>query len=179
MNQSWIDKVQNKYITIPKSPINIISIFDELKYDRSDLDLVSPAMRHHILERLKKYGFKQTSGNIIEQTQLDVRCIIPKYHALGSSPFDITRYTPKRDHDYYILTPTQTACQFVNTLVFDEAVDAISLLISKQPINLFKLLDFLENNPSHQDFKMAINHLNDLQKTAVESEQLRTMRSLG
>ena len=54
------------YLIVMNNPKNIISIFDELRYDRADADLVSPAMRRHVVEKLKTLGFKQKSGNIIE-----------------------------------------------------------------------------------------------------------------
>ena len=103
----------------------------------------------------------------------------PKFHALGSSPFDITRYTHKRDQDYYILTPTQTACLIIDAYDFDQALESISALIEEQPINIFKLMDYLENTEKHQSFLKAITTLRDRQKTAVQKETLKLRKSLG
>lgn len=166
------------YLTVIDNPENIISIFDELRYDRADADMVSPAMRRHVVEQLKKMGFKQKSGNIIENIHEDIRCIIPKSHALGASPFDILRYTHKRQQDYYILTSTQAACQLVESYPTEEAVLKIGELIEKQPINVNRLYDYLEDNDTHQAFLHAIPHLRYLQRLALKSEPLCRMRAL-
>lgn len=169
----------SQYIYILNDPDNIISVFDELRYDRSDIDILSPTMRKHVIQKLEKSGFKQISGNILENKQTDTRCLFPKFHTLGSSPFDISHYISKRIQDYYVLTPTQTACQFINHYNFDDALEKICLLIEKQPINVFKLLDYLEQKDSHQDFLKAITFLRDKQKSLIETEPLCHMRSLG
>lgn len=176
--KNWPDNLRGPYLYIPESSINVISVFDELYYDRADSDLVSPAMRKHLVLKLSQLDFKQTSGNIWEHKQDDVRCIIPKTHALGASPFDILRYTKKREQDFYILTPTQTACQFVVLYTIEKAVEKIGQLISRQPININRLYDYLESIPTHQDFLQAIPHLRYRQRTAVTTEPLSKMRAL-
>lgn len=167
------------YLYLADSNLKIVSVFDDLRYDRSDADMLSPAMRSHLVQKLKPLGFKQISGNVLENKELDIRCLMPKSHALGASPFDITRYTPKRDQDVYLLTSTQTACQFVDHYNLQDAVEKISQLIAKQPINLYRLMDYLEPKPAHQNFLQAIGHLKYVQRVAVESEPLCHMRALG
>lgn len=167
------------YMLLADARLNLFSIFDDLKYDRSDIDMMSPAMRSHAIDRLGRLGFKQTSGRVLESKADDIRCLIPKFHALGSSPFDITRYTPKRERDYYLLTPTQTACQFIDGYPLDQAVEKIEGLLQSQPINLYKLFDYLDATPTHRDFTRALGHLIALQKEAVASKKLRGRRALG
>jgi len=98
---------------------------------------------------------------------------------LGASPFDITRYTPRGEHDFYILTPTQTACQYVDFYSHAEAVERVKALIIRQPINLYKLLDYLEPKTAHQAFANAIGHLRFVQREAITSEPLMRRRALG
>ncbi|MEM8616989.1 MAG: hypothetical protein AAGF20_08650, partial [Pseudomonadota bacterium] len=114
-----------------------------------------------------------------EDRAADRRCLMPKSHALGASPFDITRYTPRRDQDFYLLTPTQTACQFIDHYNHEEAVERVAQLITVQPINLFRLMDYLEHTPSHREFLKAIKFLEKTQKEAVKSEPLKRRRALG
>ncbi len=168
-----------RYLYLLNQPDNIISIFDELHYDRSDIDMVSPAMRQYVIEMLETQGFKQLSGNVVVNNVEDVQCIIPKFHALGSSPFDIIRYTPKRQQDFYILTPTQTACQFIDHYEHEKAVENICQLIEQQPINLFKLMDYLENKKHHLEFKKKIYMIKEFQNTAINNQPLKNRRSLG
>ncbi len=167
------------YLHVADTSLRILSVFDDLRYDRADADMLSPAMRQHAIRKLAQIGFKQTSGTVLEHRESDVRCLIPKFHALGASPFDITRYTDRREQDFYILTPTQTACQFIDHYDLEEAVERIKSLIALQPINLYRLMDYLERKPSHEQFRQAIGHLKYVQRKAVESEPLRRRRALG
>ncbi|MEM8872401.1 MAG: hypothetical protein AAGB10_08805 [Pseudomonadota bacterium] len=167
------------YMMLADAALNIFAVFDDLKYDRADADMLSPAMRNHAIAKLKRLGFRQTSGSVLKNTTQDIHCYIPKPQVLGASPFDITRYTPKRTRDYYILTPTQTACQFIDRYVLDHAVEKIAALVRKQPINLYRLMDYLERKPTHREFMPALGHIKAVQREAVASEPLCRRRALG
>lgn len=167
------------YLFVADTDLNLLSVFDDLRYDRSDADMLSPAMRKHVGEKLRPMGFKQISGTVFENKSADVRFIMPKSHALGASPFDISRYTPKREQDYYVLTPTQAACQLIDNYSLDRAVASIKALIARQPINLLRLADYLERKPTHERFEAALGHLQFVQRQAVTTEPLRSRRSLG
>lgn len=167
------------YLSVADSDLRLISVFDDLKYDRADLDMVSASMRLRAVKRLAPLGFRQISGSVIENTAEDIRFLLPKFHALGASPFDATRYTARRAQDYFILTPTQTACLIVDTYPVEEAVERIKTLIVKHPINILRMLDFLERKPAHRAFEGAIGHLRFVQREAVESEPLKSRRALG
>ncbi|MCA0930605.1 hypothetical protein [Ruegeria profundi] len=167
------------YFQIADEKLGLLSVFDDLKYDRADVDMISPAMRKHLVGKLGPLGFHQISGTVLEQPHADMRVYIPKFHALGASPFDITRYTEKRPQDYCLLTPTQVACQYVDHYELDDAVQRIEALIAKHPINLLKLADYLEGKPKHRAFREVLGHIKLKQRLAVESEPLCRRRSLG
>mgnify|MGYP006108029259 CR=1 FL=1 len=167
------------YMWLADARLRIISIFDDLRFDRADLDMMSPAMCIHVIRRLAPLGFIQTSGNILRNEATGVRCLTPKFIGLEASPFDITRYHPRSEMDFYILTPTQTACQYVDNYPFATAVERVRILISRQPVNLYKISDYLEYKPSHQRFADAIAHLSLIQSEAVDSEPLKTRHALG
>ena len=167
------------YMMLADARLNLFTVFDDLKYDRSDIDMMSPPMRTHAVSQLKALGFTQTSGTVLYNKRDDVKCFIPKFHALGASPFDIARYTPKRSRDYYILTPTQTACQYIDAYAHENAIEKIVALVKSQPINLFKLVDYLEKKPAHRDFRAAIGYIKSVQREAVTSDPLRRRRALG
>ena len=173
------DSAISPYVLLADSELRLISIFDELKYDRSDADIISPAMRMHLVKSLQSFGFKQTSGTVLTNKEKDVRCLLPKFHALGASPFDITRHTKRRTQDYFALTPTQTAGMFIDHYPLQEAVSRIEALVQRQPINLFKLADFLEHKETHDAFQEAIGYLRRVQREAIESPALRHVRALG
>ncbi|WP_214646831.1 hypothetical protein [Ruegeria lacuscaerulensis] len=167
------------YFQIADEKLGLLSVFDDLKYDRADVDMISPAMRRHVVGKLGPLGFRQTSGTVLEHAEADMRVRIPKFHALGASPFDIARYTEKRPQDYCLLTPTQVACQYVDHYELDDALQQIEALIAKHPINLLKLADFLESKPKHRAFREVLGHIKLKQRLAVESEPLCRRRSLG
>lgn len=177
MNET-LARIKSPYLNIYQSPVNMISVFDDLRYDRADADLLSPGMRNHVDKKLTSAGFKQESGRVFQHSDNGIRCIIPKSHALGASPFDITRYTPKEEADYYILTPTQTACQFIRYLSVQKAVESIDQLVKTQPVNLIRIGDYLDYESNYKAFAGAIPHLQRQQKAALASTSLAKMRAL-
>lgn len=167
------------YMRLADARHNLFSVFDDLKYDRSDIDMMSPPMRRHAVETLGRMGFKQISGSVLLNAAEDIRAHIPKFHALGSSPFDITRYTPRRARDYYVLTPTQTACQVIDAYPVEDAVEKIAALMQHQPINLFKLADYLDGTAVHREFEPALGYLKRVQREAIATDPLCRRRALG
>jgi hypothetical protein len=168
-----------KYLYLADDQLNLISVFDDLKYSRSDADILSVGMRQHVVKEFRKLGFKQKSGTILTHTSEDTQCFMPKFHALGASPFDIARYTPKRAQDYYILTPTQTACQLIETYPLENALERVKSLITKHPANLQRILDYIDPLATHTAFADAIGHLKYLQRKAIETTDLKFMKALG
>lgn len=169
---------RDPYLSLADTKLRLISVFDDLKYDRADMDLVSGPMRRRVVERLAPLGFKHVSGTVIAHKAEDIRMILPKIHALGASPFDASRYTPRRAQDYFVLTPTQAACQMIDHYPHEEAVEQIKGLVVKHPINLYRLLDYLERKEAHQAFRKAFRELEEIQQQAVASEPLRSRRAL-
>ncbi len=170
---------RDPYLFVADEALQLISVFDDLKYDRADVDLLNGAMRKRALKRLKPLGFQQRSGGVLENEALDIRMLMPKFRALGASPFDAVRDTPRRPQDYYILTPTQAACQFIENYPHGEAVEKIKSLIVRHPINIYRMMDYFERNERHRAMQRAIGHLKLVQREAVEAEPLRTRRALN
>ncbi|MBE1291138.1 MAG: hypothetical protein GJ677_01480 [Rhodobacteraceae bacterium] len=171
-----IDK--DPYLAVVDAERQILSVFDDLRFDRSDADIMAGPMRSHIALRLAPFGFRQVSGHVIENTAQDIRMIIPKFRALGESPFDAIRYAPRRPQDFHILTPTQAACQVIDTYPLEEAQDRILKLIQKHPINIYRILDFMDRSDRHMAFRPVLGHLKFVQRTAIRSEPLCRRRAL-
>lgn len=169
----------DKYLFLADRHLRLISVFDDLTYDRADADILSPPMRRHLAQTLAKHGFKQSSGTVFKNKDIGIKCILPKAHALGASPFDVTRFTQRSEGDFYVLTPTQTACFFIDHYDIDDAVNRVADLIQRQPINILKISDYLERKPNHRAFMSAIDQLSTLQKEAVAADKLRFMKALG
>ncbi|MCH2068334.1 MAG: hypothetical protein MK208_13945 [Shimia sp.] len=169
---------QDPYLAVVDIERQILSVFDDLRFDRSDADIMAGPMRNHIALKLSAFGFRQVSGHVIENAHHDLRMIIPKFRALGESPFDAIRYTPRRPQDFYILTPTQAACQIIDTYSREEAQDRILTLIQKHPINIYRILDFMDRSDKHMAFRPVLGHLKFVQRKAIRSEPLCRRRAL-
>lgn len=166
------------YLMVADTELRLISVFDDLRYDRADLDMLSAPMRRRALAKLIPLGFSQRSGSVIESRTEDIRIHLPKFRALGASPFDALRDIDLRPQDYALLTPTQAAAQIIAAHPLETVVQRLKALVIKHPVNLLRLGDYLEHKPSHQAFKDALGHLIYVQRTAIAKEPLKTRRAL-
>lgn len=166
------------YLMVADMDLHLISVFDDLRYDRADLDMLSPPMRQRALSKLRPLGFVQRSGTVFENRAEDIRIHLPRFRALGASPFDALRDTELRPHDYALLTPTQTAAQIIAAHPLDKVVERLKALVAKHPVNLLRLEDFLEREPRHEAFRDALGHLIYVQREAIAQEPLKTRRAL-
>ncbi|MEM1316026.1 MAG: hypothetical protein AAGI51_15820, partial [Pseudomonadota bacterium] len=145
----------------------------------ADADMLSVGMRRRAAETLGRLGFRQTSGTALTHAATGARCLIPKVHALGASPFDAARYMRRGAQDLLLLTPTQSACMILDAHPLDEAVLRLEALIETQPVNLYRMLDFLESKPAHEGFRKVFRRLERRQAEAVASDPLSRRRALG
>lgn len=159
--------------------INVLSVFDDVLYDRSDIDILSPAMRHFAAKFLKHQGYKQINGQCFSSQDRKEKLWMPKPSVLAASPFDIARYVKRSEGDALILTPTQTAALLLDSLKLDKAVEAIVLLIEQQPINLLKLHDHIPEYHQRNAYVEAFPYLRYCQRKVVENPKMRFKRSLG
>ncbi|MEM0949273.1 MAG: hypothetical protein AAGK37_17880 [Pseudomonadota bacterium] len=166
------------YLMVADADLRLISVFDDLRYDRADLDMLSGPMRRRALAKLGTMGFTQRSGSVIENQAEDVRIHLPKFRALGASPFDALRDTTLGPQDYALLTPTQAAAQIIDGYPTNTAKERLAALVVKHPVNLLRLFDFLEPIPRHQDFRPALGQLVSLQKTAISTSPLKNRYAL-
>jgi hypothetical protein len=158
--------------------LRLLTVFDDLRYDRADLDMMSAPMRRRALTALAPLGFVQASGGVLENRHADIRIHLPKYRALGASPFDVLRETTLRPQDYALLTPTQAAARIITAHDLEIALPRMEALVVRHPVNLLRLFDYLEHNPRHEAFKPVIGHLVLMQRDAIAREPLKTRRAL-
>lgn len=169
---------KDPYLYVVDWDLQIISVFDDLRYDRADVDALAGPMRNHVLQHLKPLGFAQTSGHIISHRSADMHMIMPKFRALGESPFNATYFTKRRPQDFYILTPTQAACVLIDSYPPEDAQEKILALIKQQPINIYRILDYMARDDHREAFKPILGHLKFVQKQAIRSEPLCRRRAL-
>lgn len=156
----------------------IISVFDDVKYDRSDIDLLSPSMRRYITEKLKLLHCQLARGtHLISPHGLSL--FMPKPSVLGASSFDITRYQKRDEGDIYILTPTQCAAYLLDNLSLEQAVAEIAKMLPSQPINLRKLEDHMRQSSQRNRMLEALPFLRYELRQAQEQAHMRHKRHIG
>lgn len=166
------------YLMVVDIELRLLSVFDDLRYDRADLDMLSPPMRRRALEKLAPLGYVQRSGSMFENRAEDIRIHMPKFRALGASPFDALRETVRRPQDYALVTPTQAAAKLIASHPIETAKERIAALVQKHPVNLLRLFDFQEPGPSQAPVRAMLGELVTLQRAAVAQEPLKSRRAL-
>ena len=183
-NSPWFEQVIEEISTdeylywLPQ--IDVISVYDDSLYDRSDLDLLSPGMRRHVVNHLIQQGGKQKRGTCIAAPGSIGHFWLSKPSVLlATSPYDATRYLPREQGDIYILTPTQTAAYLLDNLPLQTAIAAIELLGKQQPMNIGKLEDYLPEHFDKPTYCGAFSYLRTQQKAVRASPGMKFKRSLG
>ena len=153
----------------------ILSVFDDSRFDRSDIDILSPAMRQHVIASLKTLDCQLVRGNQLIAPH-GISLWMPKPSVLASSPFDATRYQRRASDDIYILTPTQAAAYQLEHCQLDIAVKAIADMMPEQPCNLRKLEDFITQDSARQRYLAAMPYLRNCLREAQEQPHMRFKR---
>ena len=171
---------EDENILVFGKPFNIISIYDDRLYDRSDADLMNPSMRNYFKESLKKLKYDWLSGNVLGSETFSTTFIFPKNGILGASPFDITRYEKRGLDDYFVLTPTQVAGYLIQIQSGNDLIENLRKLISKHPINLEKLKDHLSSDECLvTKFNSLYFDLKNFQSEMITSEKLSKKSRIG
>lgn len=142
---------QDKYLCYFDTPIQIISIYDHYRYDRSDHDGLSVPQRDYLINRCRDFGLKQVSGRVYTLENLDLKLVFPKQSILGASPFDSFRYEKHDEKTVFVLTPTQAACYFLTLSNKEESKKYLDILLSKQSINFKKIKDHVRTEANYKD----------------------------
>jgi len=150
------------------SPLyNIITIFDSVKYDRSDQELLSASQRNHIGNVLEENGHKRLTGNSYQNitTKQVMRFTTPK--TLGVSPLNELQYNFNQE-DIFIVTPGTYFLFLVmkfNELQKENILQEIMQLISTHPVNLDQLLSVSRHDVFYpflkQKFPEFVKHQQD------------------
>lgn len=161
------------------SPHLVLSIFDHTVYDRSDIDLLSEAQRKYLINKLKKFGFKQQSGRAFHSTEHTYKFKIPKQSIIAASPVQIVKNEKRKKDEILVLTPTQMACYII--LKFDDEKVLIYLkkLIKEQPVNLKKIKDHLRIEKQNDLYLSFFNELITYQSDCIENSDLKYKNHIG
>jgi hypothetical protein len=169
---------RDPYLYLADAELRLISVFDDLRYDRADMDMLTGPMRARAARTLAPLGLRQVSGGMMANPARGLRLHLPKFRALGASPFDALRDTARARGDYALLTPTQAACAILDGHATDAAVPRLERLVTRHPVNLLRIFDYLDRSARHDGYRRAIGHLVPLQRAAVREAPLRDRRAL-
>ncbi|WP_251374106.1 hypothetical protein [Ponticoccus alexandrii] len=169
---------RDPYLCLADQGLRLVSVFDDLRYDRADMDMLNGPMRSRLVTALAALGIRQATGSRLDSPTTGLRLHMPKFRALGASPFDALRDTAREPKDYAVLTPTQAACAIIEAHATDDAVRLLERLVQTHPVNLLRIFDYLDRSPAHEAFRPAIGHLVPIQRAAIRSSPLKDRRAL-
>ena len=173
-------KFEDENIFVFGSPFNLVSIYDDRIYDRSDADLMNTSMRNYFKESLTELEYDWLSGNILGSPLFTTTFIFPKNGILGASPFDTTRFEKRGKDDYFVLTPTQVAGYLIQFKCGEGLLENLKKLISYHPINLDKLKDHLNSDKALEPvFNSIYVQLKNYQSKIVNSDKLLKKSRIG
>ena len=173
-------KFEDDNILVFGKPFNLVSIYDDRVYDRSDADFMNTSMRSYFKERLTELQYDWLSGNVLGSPLYTTTFIFPKNGILGASPFDITRFEKRCEDDYFVLTPTQVAAYLIKFKCGEGILENLKKLISYHPINLEKLKDHLSSDKTLEPiFNSIYVQLKNYQSTIIKSEKLMKKSRIG
>lgn len=168
---------EDKNLLYFNTPTKILSIFDHIRYDRSDLEAISQPQRQYIFDKVKDNGFKWKTGRTLKNED-NIEIIFPKQGILGASPIDILRYEKPSENKIYVLTPTQTAC-YLLTLNESNFLSNIEKLLNKMPINIKKIQDNIRLEKEYSTFIKHKEMIIKLQEKTLSDESFRGKSHIG
>lgn len=160
---------------------NMITIFDSLRYERNDYDVLSAPQRNYVGAVLEKNGHRHVTGNSFKnlKTGQTLRFIITK--TLGVSPLNELNYQ-YNDQDIFIVTPGTYFLFLVEKLSTDDKQDSVRAelmdLVSHHPVNLEQLLDLSTHDHFYATLKEVFKECKAKQDDAIEN-YLKGKRPLG
>jgi hypothetical protein len=155
---------KNQYIFVSRG-FNAISIYDDKVYDRSDLDILNPAQRQFIIEKLKGHGFKLISGNVIARGEEKFEFL--KNAHIGSIPGHLIDYS--NSQSIMILTVLQMFSLIISRdSSKGELSEELYDFISCCPVNLEKVKDICKREEFFEFFMSHYNKISEFQEKNIK-----------
>ena len=172
--------LEDENIMVFGRPFNLISIYDDRVYDRSDADIMNTSMRNYLKDHLSKLKYDWVSGNVLSSPLYRTNFIFPKNKILGASPFDAILFEKRDEDDFFVLTPTQVASFLIKTKSGNELLEYLEKLISKHPINLDKMKDhFNSSGIIKLNFNSLYSQLKKYQDKVIKTDKLKRKSRIG
>lgn len=171
---------KDKYLYLYNEKFQAVSIFDHIRYDRSDYDMLSPPQRKYLLKLLLDNSGRQITGRKVAFED-GTTITFPRANAMSPSPGDVLEELSQDEGHFLVLTPTQLAYALIKEL-HDEPellMSELNKLITAQPINLYKVQDYAESEGMKSFLRKNLESLKAAQETITTSEPMKNRRHLG
>ena len=184
-------QINDKRLSVfPLSKLNAVSIYTADYYENYDYDIVLPGQRSKLVQALKEFDFKQTSGRIITNKDKSITFEFAKPNfTLGDDPAAKTAKLIKKSNSLIVITPTQALLIYLNEF-YDQfkselAVDASKPLINEllallyeQPANLDKVREWLTPSKRDDIFVALKLQFREIQQKGIDDRKQFRFKSL-
>ena len=174
----------------PLSRLNAISVYTADFYENYDYDIVLPGQRDKLVQVLKQFDFRQTSGRVITNQNKTITFEFAKPNfTLGDDPAEKTARLLKKSKSLIVITPTQALLiylkQFYEQIKLEAQaesatpiIDELLALLYEQPANLDKVREWL--GPSGKDdlFVLLKLRLRQAQQKGIDDRREFNFKSL-
>lgn len=154
---------------LPQYPI--VTVYDDNFFVRNDYDILSHGQRNYLIKFFNSFGYKQKSGKLMSNGEIDVHFPKPK-HTLALSGYQ-SHFSVQPNNNYFAVTPSTFA-----EVLFHEAenmgedwvVEQLQTLIETCPYNIELTRDINYRSKIEDLTKKYYQPLLDFQAQVVESK---------
>lgn len=161
---------QDKYM-YANGQDNLITVYDDNVFDRSDFDVLNGPQRQYLVHQLVDQGHRQISGKKLQNIEHGFELEFCQSPSLGVSPMvQLERcYTPNK---MWMVTPT-TFALFLFSKNASDCVARVEDLIQTCPVNFKKMIDVSRHDAYHHAIMKASKHLQAFQKDVIAQKFAR------
>jgi len=168
LDYSLVNRDKNLFAT---EKLPLITVYDDNLFVRNDYDVLSLGQRNYLIRFFAQLGFKQKSGRLLQNEQVNIH--LPRPNAnLAISSFQ-PEFLEFRQQNYYCVTPTMLAeTMFYYGLQHPEfeLMAGLKALIGKCPFNIEWLRDISYRSDIEQSTKATFAELTDFQSQLIKEK---------
>ena len=163
-----IEKDKNLY-HLTQYPM--ITVYDDNFFVRNDYDILSHGQRNYLIKFFNRFGFKQKSGKLMTNGNVNIHFPKPK-HTLALSGYQAA-FNEAPNTDFYAVTPST----FAEAIFYEIqsrgepwVTEQLQSLIQTCPYNIELTRDINYRTPIEQITKQLYQPLLDFQQTVIDTK---------
>jgi len=153
------------------SEFSVLTVYDDNLFVRNDYDVLSLGQRNYVIDFFKPFGFKQKSGKLVTDGNINLHFPKPK-HTLALSAYQ-SHFNNPAAQDIYVVTPSTFAeVIWHETLIkgVDWGLEQIQLLIKTCPYNIELIRDINYRSPIEALTQTHFKSLQAFQANVIEEK---------